>query len=81
MRMFSGIRDGALGKCGDLCMRNDEFAKFRTLTHHEIEFFASTGPMIDIKGEYINKIMALPIGPGGLLTDIRDTLLFLLRYQ
>lgn len=39
MRMFAGKRDGALGKCGDLCMRNEEFEDFRLLTQHaQIEF-------------------------------------------
>ena len=39
MRVFAGKRDGALGKCGDLCMRTEEFEDFRTLTRHaQIEF-------------------------------------------
>ena len=29
MRVFAGKRDGALGKCGDLCMRVEEFEEFR----------------------------------------------------
>jgi hypothetical protein len=29
LRVFSGIRDGALGKCGNLCMRVEEFAAFK----------------------------------------------------
>ncbi len=29
MRVFSGSHDGALGKCGDLCMRVNEFDAFR----------------------------------------------------
>ena len=29
MRMFAGPHDGALGKCGDLTMRNEEFKLFR----------------------------------------------------
>ena len=28
MRVFSGKTDGALGKCGDLTMREEEFAEF-----------------------------------------------------
>ena len=26
IRLFAGKRDGALGKCGDLCMRVEEFS-------------------------------------------------------
>ena len=41
MRVFAGKRDGALGKCGDLCMRIEEFDDFRALTQHsQIEFRA-----------------------------------------
>ncbi len=29
IRMFAGYHDGALGKCGDLCMRHEEFEVFR----------------------------------------------------
>ena len=29
IRLFAGKRDGALGKCGDLCMRVEEFEVFR----------------------------------------------------
>jgi hypothetical protein len=29
-RLFSGSHDGALGKCGDFCMRVDEFDAFRS---------------------------------------------------
>jgi hypothetical protein len=32
MRFFAGKREGALGKCGDLTMRNEEFAEFRRLS-------------------------------------------------
>ena len=28
-RLFAGPHDGALGKCGDLCMRTNEFALFK----------------------------------------------------
>lgn len=28
MRLFAGKKEGALGKCGDLCMREDEFVEF-----------------------------------------------------
>jgi hypothetical protein len=28
MRLFAGPHDGALGKCGDLCMRENEFVEF-----------------------------------------------------
>lgn len=28
-RLFAGPHDGALGKCGDLCMRTNEFNLFR----------------------------------------------------
>lgn len=31
MRVFAGPREGALGKCGDLCMRVDEFEVFRLI--------------------------------------------------
>ena len=37
MRIFAGKSEGALGKCGDLCMRNEEFEIFRICTHN-IEF-------------------------------------------
>lgn len=29
MRVFSGAHEGAIGKCGDLCMRIDEFDQFK----------------------------------------------------
>lgn len=29
MRFFAGKQEGALGKCGDLCMRSYEFDEFR----------------------------------------------------
>jgi hypothetical protein len=29
MRWFAGTHEGALGKCGDLTMRNNEFAEFK----------------------------------------------------
>jgi len=29
MRIFAGPHEGALGKCGDLTMRNEEFKLFR----------------------------------------------------
>ena len=29
MRIFCGIREGALGKCGNLCMRVEEFEAWR----------------------------------------------------
>jgi hypothetical protein len=38
MRLFAGKQDGALGKCGDLTMRNYEFDEFRELHEHTIEF-------------------------------------------
>lgn len=31
MRLFSGPHEGALGKCGDLCMRVEEFYQFRDI--------------------------------------------------
>ena len=30
-RLFAGLRDGALGKCGDITMRTDEFEQFKKL--------------------------------------------------
>ena len=33
MRVFAGKSEGALGKCGDLCMRTEEFEFFRDLLH------------------------------------------------
>lgn len=32
LRLFAGKQDGALGKCGDLTMRVDEFECFRRAT-------------------------------------------------
>ena len=29
MRWYSGTHEGALGYCGDLCMRNAEFSEFK----------------------------------------------------
>lgn len=29
MRVFAGAHEGALGKCGDLTMRNNEFIEFK----------------------------------------------------
>jgi hypothetical protein len=43
MRFFSGRHDGAMGKCGDLCMRADEFDVFREM-HPNIQFRAETDP-------------------------------------
>lgn len=36
-RLFAGVRDGALGKCGDLTFRNEEFEAFREM-HPNIQF-------------------------------------------
>ena len=30
-RIFAGPKEGALGKCGDLCMRNEEFVEFKRI--------------------------------------------------
>ena len=38
MRVFAGKSEGALGKCGDLCMRVGEFEAFVTLNVGLIEF-------------------------------------------
>ena len=38
MRVFSGKTDGALGKCGDLTMREEEFAEFFARTGHIMQF-------------------------------------------
>jgi hypothetical protein len=39
LRVFAGRHVGALGKCGDLCMRNEEFEEFRAITQHSyVEF-------------------------------------------
>jgi hypothetical protein len=32
MRVFAGKSEGALGKCGDLCMRVEEFEEFVFIT-------------------------------------------------
>lgn len=39
MRVFAGKHDGALGKCGDLTMRSEEFEEFRySVVQMVIEF-------------------------------------------
>ena len=32
MRLFAGAHDGALGNCGNLVMRNEEFEQFRAMS-------------------------------------------------
>lgn len=40
MRLFAGKRNGALGKCGDLTMRVEEFTAFQSLMQYsQIEFY------------------------------------------
>lgn len=38
MAVFAGKTSGALGKCGDLCMREEEFVEFRQHTTAPIVF-------------------------------------------
>lgn len=38
MRVFAGNTEGALGKCGDLVMRREEFQYFYLIMPLEIEF-------------------------------------------
>ena len=41
IRVFAGTTPGALGKCGDLTMRNEEWADFRCALLHsglDVEF-------------------------------------------
>jgi hypothetical protein len=38
MRVFAGTHDGALGKCGDLTMREPEFAVFKRWLYPRVQF-------------------------------------------
>ena len=38
MRVFSGPKNGSLGKCGELIMREDEFAEFFIRAGRLLEF-------------------------------------------
>ena len=37
MRVFAGKHEGDLGKCGDLCMRVEEYEEFRGRTEAEFQ--------------------------------------------
>lgn len=51
-RLFAGPQKGALGKCGDLCFRHEEFADF-TKIHRVlgIEFFRETDKDGNLAGD------------------------------
>ena len=42
-RLFAGPHEGALGKCGDLTMRAEEFEQFAWATRSRVEFDPATG--------------------------------------
>lgn len=44
MAVFSGKTSGALGKCGDLCMREEEFKEFRQHMNSHVE-------LVEVKDE------------------------------
>lgn len=50
MRFFSGRNDGALGKCGDLVMRTEEFISFRNKSDDIRDLGRSSG-FIDFREE------------------------------
>lgn len=44
IRLFAGVSEGALGKCGDLVMRNEEWSAFQ-------DSFAEFSPIATVKFE------------------------------
>ena len=55
LRVFAGRHDGALGLCGDLCMRCEEFDAFRQLTE---------GEGVDLLVQFVDKHVApAPLDP------------------
>lgn len=42
-RLFAGKKEGALGKCGDFCMRAEEFDQFKELLRLVGIFFVNEG--------------------------------------